>query len=101
MESVHVQTQAICGPALPTAEQAAVLHWLGAAFQHWEEAFPLEEPLRLELRRVKPFAATLALLDSAFLTPGEHSLHRILDTLQFDAVGAQPAPGGISPGTSA
>ncbi len=95
LESVRTQTDAIGDPALPAAEHAAVLRWLGAAFAHWETDFPLEEPLRSELRRLKPLAAKLSITDPDFLVAGRHPLHQILDNLQLAAVGWQQRLGRI------
>jgi hypothetical protein len=80
---------------VPAPEHVAVLLWLGAAFTHWETHFPLEEPLRSELRRLKPLAAKLAITDPDFLVAGRHPLHQILDNLQLAAVGWQQRLGRI------
>ncbi len=71
----------------------AILQWAGIAFEDWEKRFPLEPPLCSQLRRLKPLAATLALIDPDFLTPGGHPLHRVLDNLQLAAVGWQASLG--------
>jgi hypothetical protein len=89
MESVLRQTESIGEPALPAAEQAAKLNWLGAAFNLWEIEFPLDETLTIELRRLKPLAAAQALTNPDFLIPGKHPLHQLLDNLQLAAVGWQ------------
>ncbi len=95
LDSVQAQTEAIGDPAVPAGENAAVLKWLGAAFDRWETAFPLEEPLRSELRRLKPLAAKLAITDPDFLVAGRHPLHQMLDTLQLAAVGWQARLGRV------
>lgn len=100
MESLLAQTESIGDPALPSAEQVAILHWLGAAFPHWENAFPVEEPLATELRRLKPLAATLAITEPDFLTPGQHPLHRLLDSLQLAAIGWQSNLGRVGQATA-
>jgi uncharacterized protein DUF1631 len=93
MEAILAQTESIGDPALPTTEQTAVLRWLGAAIDDWEQRFTLEEPLASQLRRLKPLAAVLAITDPQFLTPGAHPLHQLLDTIQLNAVGWQPRLG--------
>jgi hypothetical protein len=95
LESVQAQTEAIGDPSTPAAEHLAVLRWLGDAFDHWETTFPLEEPLRSELRRLKPLAAKLAITDPDFLVAGKHPLHQMLDTLQLAAVGWQARLGRV------
>jgi hypothetical protein len=95
LESVQAQTEAIGDPSTPAAEHLAVLRWLGDAFDHWETTFPLEEPLRSELRRLKPLAAKLAITDPDFLVAGQHPLHQMLDTLQLAAVGWQARLGRV------
>jgi len=100
MESLLVRTESIGDPALPSAEQVAILHWLGTAFSHWENKFGLEEPLATELRRLKPLAATLAITEPDFLTPGQHPLHRLLDSLQLAAIGWQSSLGRVGQATA-
>ena len=95
LESVQAQTEAIGDPSSPAAEHFAVLRWLEDAFNHWETTFPLEEPLRSELRRLKPLAAKLAITDPDFLVAGKHPLHQMLDTLQLAAVGWQARLGRV------
>jgi hypothetical protein len=87
---VVTQTEAMGDPALPSKEQSAILLWLGQALEQWEKQFPLEEPLAGHVRRIKPVAAALALLDPDFLQPGVHPIHRLLDTIADRAVGWQP-----------
>ena len=89
LASIMSQTEAIGDPALPTVEQTAILRWVGAAFDHWERAFPLDPVLAARLRRLKPAAAAMALAEPDFSIPGAHPLHRILDSLQLGAVGWQ------------
>ena len=93
LASIMTQTEAIGDPALPTIEQTAILRWVGAAFDHWEQAFPLDPVLAARLRRLKPVAAAMALVEPDFSIPGAHPLHRILDSLQLGAVGWQATLG--------
>ncbi|MCB1701699.1 MAG: DUF1631 family protein [Pseudomonadales bacterium] len=95
MQSLLAQTEAAGDPTMPTAEHVAILTWLGVAFETWEKDFPLDEPLRSQLRRLKPLAAQLAIGDPDFLVPGRHPLHQILDSLQLAAVGWQDRLGKI------
>lgn len=95
LQSILAQAATVRDPAMPTAEQMAILEWLGAAFEQWERDFPLEEPLRSEMRRLKPLAAKLAVTDPDFLTPGGHPLHLLLDSLQLTAVGWQARLGRV------
>ena len=87
MQSVLAQTEAIGDPALPTEEHTAILQWAGEAFDSWEREFPLAAPLDARLRRLKPLAASLAIIEPGFLTPGAHPLHQILDNLHLAAIG--------------
>jgi hypothetical protein len=80
-------------PAGPIEEHAALLQWVGAAFDHWERHYPLESELTQSLRRVKPLAAALAVTDTSFLVPGKHPVHRLLDSLQAAAIGWQASLG--------
>ena len=89
LEGILLQTEAIGDPALPTMEQTAILQWLGTALQNWQQHFPLEQPLASQLRPLQSLAAALAVTDPAFLTPGAHPIHRLLDTLQACAIGWQ------------
>jgi len=89
LEAVLLQTEAIGDPALPTMEQTATLQWLGTALHNWQQHFPLEQPLASQLRQLQSLAAALAVTDSAFLIPGAHPIHRLLDTLQACAIGWQ------------
>ncbi len=93
MHSVLAQTESTGNPARPTAEQAAKLQWVGAAFASWIRDFPLEQPLCAQLQRLQPLAASLAIADPDFLVPGGHSLHLVMDQLQAAAVGWQPSLG--------
>lgn len=95
LESVLAQTEAIGDPAIPATEHLVVLKWLGDAFDQWETAFPLEEPLRSELRRLKPLVAKLAITDPDFFVAGKHPLHQMLDALQLAAVGWQARLGRV------
>jgi hypothetical protein len=89
LEGVLLQTEAIGDPALPTAQHTAILQWLGTALRDWQQRFPLEEPLASQLRPLGSLAATMAVTDPAFLTPGAHPIHQLLDTLQSCAIGWQ------------
>lgn len=89
MQSILAQTEAIGDPSLPSQEQTAILLWVGAAFEDWEHSFPLEQPLRNLLRKLKPLIAERAITDPSFLSPGAHPLHQMLDALQLAAVGWQ------------
>ena len=93
LAAVLIQTEAIGDPAVPSPEQTAILQWLDAALQHWEQHFPLEEPLGSQLRPLKSLAAALAVSDPDFLRPGTHPLHQLLDTLQDRAIGWHPQLG--------
>jgi hypothetical protein len=93
MQSITAQTELIGNPALPNVEQTAILLWLGTAFDDWERHYALDQALSLELRRLKPLAASLAITDPDFLLPGQHPLHQILDALQLAAVGWQTSLG--------
>ena len=93
MQSVLEQIESTGNPARPTAEQAAKLQWIGAAFASWIRDFPLEQPLCAQLQRLQPLAASLAIADPDFLVPGGHSLHLVMDQLQAAAVGWQPSLG--------
>jgi Protein of unknown function (DUF1631) len=89
LESVLVQTDLIGDPALPTPEDSAALAWIGAAYKHWEQNFPLDETLASPLRKLKPVLALMALADPQFYTAGIHPLHQALDALHEAAVGWQ------------
>lgn len=71
------------------ADDLALLTWVCEAFGDWEEHYPLEAPLRDQLRRLLPLAVAMALTDDDFTTPGQHALHQLLDALQAGAVGWQ------------
>ena len=89
LDAVVKQTELIGDPAAPSREHAASLKWLGNALALWEKAFPLEEPLADDIRRLVPLAASLAILDPYFLQPGAHPLHQLLDKIQDSAIGWQ------------
>jgi len=93
IQSVLIQAESIGNPARPSAEQAAILRWAGRAFDDWERDFPLEQPLRTQLRRLKPLVASLAIADPDFFIPGDHPLHLMMDSLQAAAIGWQPSLG--------
>tara|TARA_R110002072_G_scaffold84070_1_gene190630 strand:- start:16670 stop:18997 length:2328 start_codon:yes stop_codon:yes gene_type:complete len=83
------QTEAIGDPATPSGEQIAILRWLGKAVELWEKQSPLEGRVAAQVRRLKPLAAALAVTDPAFLQPGAHPLHQLLDSIQARAIGWQ------------
>jgi hypothetical protein len=87
LAAILQQTDAIGDPGLPSGEQIALMNWLDATFSHWEEQFPMEEPLASEFRKLRPFAVLLAIADPTFSTPGAHSFHLIMDTLALSLVG--------------
>jgi hypothetical protein len=89
LAAILAQTEAMGDPALPSSEQTAILEWLNAAYAHWEEQFPVEEPLASQFRKLLPLAAALAITDPNFLTPGAHNFHRLLDIMQAAVVGWQ------------
>lgn len=90
LEGVLAQTEVIGDPALPKPAERAVLRWVGASFDAWEQRFPLETELMTRLRALKPVLARAALSDAAFFKPGFHPLHQLLDALHDTAVGWQP-----------
>lgn len=83
------QTEQMGDPALPSQEQTATLRWIGEAVHQFEKRFPLEEPLASQVRRLKPLAASIALVDPDFHQPDAHPLHQLLDSIQERAVGWQ------------
>jgi hypothetical protein len=87
LAAILEQTEAIGDPGLPNVEQIALLNWLEAALSHWEEQFPVEEPLASEFKKLRPLAAALAMTDPTFSTPGAHSFHLIMDTIVLSLVG--------------
>ncbi len=89
LQAIRTQAEAMGDPAVLGGEQAAILEWLNTAYNHWEQRFPIEEPLASELRKLLPLGAALAITDPDFLTPGAHSFHRLLDALQASVVGWQ------------
>lgn len=93
LEAVLAQTEIIGEPALPSSLNVAILHWVGAASDRFEEQYALEEPLATSLRQLRPMVATIAISDPNFLTPGAHPMHQILDTLQECAIGWQASLG--------
>lgn len=72
-----------------TAEDHATLVWISEAFNDWEENYPLESPLREQVRKLQPLAVAMALDDQRFFTIGSHPLHQLLDAMQQGAVGWQ------------
>ena len=89
MEAIRALTDAFGDPSLPPPAQVAILEWLQDAYALWAENFPIEEPLASDLRKLLPIIASQAISDTAFLKPGVHPLHRLLDTIQNSAVGWQ------------
>ena len=98
LAAILMQTEAMGDPALPSSEQTAIFEWLNAAYAHWEEQFPIEEPLASEFRKLLPLAAALAITDPEFLTPGAHNFHLLLDTMQASVVGWQARLGRAGQG---
>ena len=98
VEAVLAQTEAIGDPAIPSCEHTAKMEWVNMAFARWEEYFPLEPGLTQELRKLIPLGAALAITDPDFMTPGAHSFHKLLDTLQSGAIGWQASPAGAGRG---
>ena len=90
LENVLAQTEVIGDPGLPKPAERAVLRWVGASFDAWEQSFPLETQLMTRLRALKPVLARAALSEAAFFKPGYHPLHQLLDALHDLAVGWQP-----------
>jgi len=93
LDAVLARTEAIGDPELPSEGDLAILGWMGETFRCWEQQFPLAEPLAGELRRLKPLLAAVAVSDPAFLVPGAHPVHRLMDCIQQAAVGWQPELG--------
>ena len=91
--AIKAQTEAIGDPAVPAGEQLAVLAWLDQSWLQWEHIYPLEQPLLLELRQLRPLVGALALTDANFQIPGQHPLHHLLDAVQDSAVGWQESLG--------
>lgn len=87
------QTEAMGDPALPSWEHTVILRWFGEAWHFYEQRFPLEEPLKSSIRRLKPLAATFAIVDPDFMQPDVHPLHQLLDGIQERAVGWQASLG--------
>src|SRR5690606_27042082 len=83
------QTEAIGDPATPSPEQIAILRWLGKAQELWEKQSPLEGLAAAQVRRLQPLSAARALTEPAFLQPGAHPLHQLLDSIQSRAIGWQ------------
>lgn len=67
----------------------SVVEWIMLSFEHWEDNYPLEPKLALELRKLLPLVIALAVSEEHFFTPGAHPLHQLLDCLQQSAVGWQ------------
>ncbi|MEM9254867.1 MAG: DUF1631 family protein [Pseudomonadota bacterium] len=92
-DSVSSQMEAMGDPSTLAPQDAAILLWVGEAFRLWESHFPLEEQIASQVRKLKPLAAAVALLDPAFFQPDAHPVHKLLDTLQARAVGWQATLG--------
>ncbi|MFN2288074.1 MAG: DUF1631 family protein [Chromatocurvus sp.] len=71
------------------AMHGSIVEWITLSFEYWEDHYPLEQKLALELRKLLPLAIALALTDDDFFVAGAHPLHRLLDCLQHSAVGWQ------------
>lgn len=93
LAAIMAQTEVIGDPALPKPGERAALRWVGAAFDAWEESFPLEQELQQQLRPMKSVMARAALSDAAFFQPGHHPLHLVLDAVHDSAIGWQPSLG--------
>jgi hypothetical protein len=93
LESIQIQGQAAGDLRQPAPEDAARLRWADAAFTLWECDFPLDPELSMRLRRLKPLCAGLAVVDTTFLVPGRHPLHRLLDSVQAASIGWQASLG--------
>ena len=93
LESIQIQGQAAGDLRQPAPGDAARLRWADAAFTLWEYDFPLDPELTKLLRRLKPLCAALAVVDSTFLVPGRHPLHRLLDSVQAASIGWQATLG--------
>ena len=70
LAAILAQTEVIGDPALPKPGERAALRWVGAAFDAWEQGFPLEVELLTRLRALKPVLARAALSEAAFFKPG-------------------------------
>lgn len=90
LDAVLKRADELGDPTLPPPDGSAMLAWVGAAFESWEQDFPLEPALARELRKLKPVVARAALADPAFTTPGAHPVHQLLDALHAAAIGWQP-----------
>ncbi len=89
LQGILVQTEAMGDPALPSSEQTAIMEWLNSAYTQWAKHYLVEEPLASEFRKLLPLGAALAITDPDFLTPGKHSFHLLLDTMQASVIGWQ------------
>jgi hypothetical protein len=98
LDSVRAAIADAGSGAAPSHEQAATLAWLDAAFLLWHRDFPLEPPLDTLLQAMLPVVAAQALADPAFMNPGAHPLHRLLDAVHDAAVGWQPELGRAGDG---
>ncbi len=67
----------------------SIVEWVTLSFDYWEDHYPLEQKLALELRKLLPLVIALAVSDEHFFTAGAHPLHQLLDCLQHSAVGWQ------------
>jgi hypothetical protein len=81
------QTEVMGDPSVPGPEHSVILRWISEALLKYEQRFPAEEPLASSIRRIKPLAAAMALVDPDFLQPDVHPLHQLLDVMQERAVG--------------
>lgn len=98
LAAVQAEADALDDPAHPGAQQTAILAWLHQADRQWRQNYPLEPELDAALRPLVPLLAHQALSDNAFLQPGTHPLHQLLDTLQSCGVGWQASLGRAAGG---
>lgn len=93
LAAVAAQADALSDPAVPSPEQAALLEWVGEAFEFWRKNYPLEPPLASQLLKMQPLAAALAITEPQFLLPGQHGFHELMDSIHAYAIGWQPSLG--------
>lgn len=83
----RAEAEGVSGSLEP--QHGSVVEWVTLSFEHWEDNYPLEPKLAVELRKLLPLAVALAVSEEHFFTPGAHPLHQLLDCLQQSAVGWQ------------
>ncbi len=93
LAAVAAQADALSDPAVPPPEQAAILEWVGEAFEFWRRNYPLEPPLADQLLKLQPLAAALAITEPRFLLPGQHGFHELMDSIHNYAIGWQSSLG--------